>query len=189
MDTDILLDTDDAEVKPDDELDLPDLPRLPPAQVLADRLSHAEHVERIPELQKPWDEIVPDDDEHFWQPWLGATHPLVRDYMEARLAYQAAAAVTTPLPTNLDDAKELYRRGYADLRRAKRLREQIGLRRVVEAWAREFIAWRRYYALKSADDKRGRSDHPSRPVVDGYMKTRRTVLRDGVRVPVVESVQ
>jgi hypothetical protein len=70
-------------------------------------------------------------------PWGDARHPLLDQYKSATLA---ARHPNTIPEIGLADAKAIARRAWQDFGWHKEHREQVGLRRVVDAWARWYAA-------------------------------------------------
>jgi hypothetical protein len=119
----------------DIERDSPQAPTCDTLTRLANELERAEFLERAAPLQMPWGD---------------ARHPLLDQYKRATLA--ARHPDTIP-EIGLADAKAIARRAWQDFGWHKEHREQVGLRRVVDAWARWYAA--EQHASKIEQQKNG----------------------------------
>jgi hypothetical protein len=102
---------------------------------LANELERAEFLERVPSLQLQWGQ---------------ARHLLLDQYKSAKLADLYSRQDDQ---INLADAKAAARRAWQDFGWHKEHREQVGLRRVVDAWARWYAA--EQHASKIEQQKNG----------------------------------
>jgi hypothetical protein len=102
---------------------------------LANELEHAEFLERLPSLQLQWGD---------------ARHPLLDQYKSATLAARHPDAIPE---IGLTDAKAIAQRAWQNFKWRKEHREQGGLRRVVDAWARWYAA--EQHASKIEQQKNG----------------------------------
>jgi hypothetical protein len=96
---------------------------------LADALEHAEFIERVPALQVPW---------------VKAKHPLLWQYMCARLAIEYAKPPKAPPPCDPYRCEDLL----------EEKRATGGLRRAVDMWARLEKAHRDYVTDRAREEKR-----------------------------------
>jgi hypothetical protein len=123
--------TDDMEVESPQAVAC-DIPTHAELHALADKLSHAQHVLGIPELQKDFRVV---------------SHPLFWSYMRAASAVQCAQ----PVPDiSLAEAEREHRRAISDLNWY--LHNSEDLRRQVESCARASKASRDFYAIQKREN-------------------------------------
>jgi hypothetical protein len=119
--------------------------------------------------------------------WHLCSHPALKAYANAVLM----DAHREPIPEiSLADAEAAARRAAGEYAwRCDRARGG-GLRRLIDAWGRNETAQRNLNTIrkKTAGEYVKREGDKSRPIVNGVVHTGRTVLIDGVRVPVIEIV-
>ena len=153
-----------------------DPPQDPSCDMLTQRardLENAEFREGVPALQH--------DD--FWV----CRHPTLSTYRDAKYL----AENRKPIPDiNIAEAQAIERAAVKEyLWRCDHARGG-GLRRIVDAFVRHQRTQRDLAAIRKRDSHGyvARNGGKRRVVVNGYVSTGRTILIDGVRVPVIEKV-
>jgi hypothetical protein len=106
----------------DIEHDSPQAPSCDTLTQLGDALEREEFLERVPALQLPWDETK---------------HPSLTAYRMAKLA---ALRTRLDCQISLTVAKVNARRAWQEFEWRREHREQGGLRRVADSWARHLAA-------------------------------------------------